>query len=75
MGEKYEIRFGRSGYCPYTFDRWTNYFIVALYWVIRIRYFGVAGVKYPQVTLNIRVGYIKPEDCKADYCGHECARQ
>jgi len=75
MGSKYEIRFVRNGLCPYEFSRWTRYFIVAMYWIIRIRYFGIAGTRYPIVTLRIRAGYIKSDDCKADYCAHECAAQ
>ena len=74
MGSKYEIRFVRSGLCPYEFSWATNWFIKALYWIIKIRYIGVAGTKYPIVTLNIRAGYLDSQDCTADYCNKECER-
>jgi len=66
--KKYRIWFTRSGTCDYKFDRETDYFIKAIYWLIRLRFFKLAGCKYPQVYLEYRNDYIACEDCTADWC-------
>jgi hypothetical protein len=62
MGAKYHIEFTRNGHCDYRFGRWTNWLIIALWYLFTL------NLKYPIVDFQIRRGYIPCEKCDADYC-------
>jgi len=73
--KKYRIWFTRSGICDFKFDRQTDYFLKALYWLFRLRFTKMVGTRYPQVYLEIRRGYIECEDCTADWCDNSDGRR